>query len=220
MPTDVMTIAKWFIKKNLDSPRNTHDGNMKIQKLLYFSQLIHLAKNDEGLFDDAICAYRDGSVVENVRLAYKNASHQVVQSANEVLFEYLTEEEKDTLELTEKLFGHLGARELSELNHLHLAWEKAFEQSDIDGFYFKENSVICLDEIKKNDIESVKQMLDLYTLNQKADSMFEVVNGIKFYYSPDEIEFSDEILEMLVSFNATEPSYSMYKDDNDVLVVY
>ena len=36
------TIAKWFIAQNLDNPSNTGKGNMKIKKLLFFSQLIYM----------------------------------------------------------------------------------------------------------------------------------------------------------------------------------
>ena len=35
--------AKYFIKEELDNPRNSFDGNMKLQKLLVYSNLINLA---------------------------------------------------------------------------------------------------------------------------------------------------------------------------------
>ena len=39
-------VAKWFIKENLDNPRNSEEGNTKLQKLLFFSQLIYMCKNN------------------------------------------------------------------------------------------------------------------------------------------------------------------------------
>ena len=32
----VFDYAKWFLENNLDTPRNTFKGNMKLQKLLFF----------------------------------------------------------------------------------------------------------------------------------------------------------------------------------------
>ena len=55
--------AKWFVNQNCDMPRNTFDGNMKLQKMLFFAQLIHLARTGELLFEDPILAFKQGSVV-------------------------------------------------------------------------------------------------------------------------------------------------------------
>ena len=43
--------TNWFLENNLDNPRNTYKGNMKLQKLLFFAQLISLAKNNKLLFE-------------------------------------------------------------------------------------------------------------------------------------------------------------------------
>jgi uncharacterized phage-associated protein len=220
MPTEAMKVAKWFLQEKLDSPRNTYDGNMKLQKLLYFSQLIHLAKYDEVLFTDPICAYKNGSVVENVRLAYKNDIDSLVRDAFTASFEDLIKTQIDAMELTKEIFGHLSAKELSELNHLHSAWKKALESSEKCGFYYKEHSIINLNDIKNNELEIIKEMIQAHCITQERVHKYEVVNGIKFFYNPDEIELTEDVLDMLESFEGKEPSYCLYKDNDNDLVVY
>ena len=94
--TNVFDYTKWFLENNLDTPRNTFKGNMKLQKLLFFAQLISLAKNNKLLFNDQFCAFENGMVMENVRLKYKNNLGELLNyKRNE-----LNDEELEILELT------------------------------------------------------------------------------------------------------------------------
>ncbi|WP_261133052.1 hypothetical protein, partial [Bacillus sp. Marseille-Q3570] len=65
-----LDLAKWFIKHDFDKPKNTIEGNSKLQNLIYFSQLIHLAKNGDTLFNDKIYASENGSVIEPINKQY------------------------------------------------------------------------------------------------------------------------------------------------------
>ena len=56
MTASALDVAKWFIKNGYDNPRNTHEGEAKLQELLYFAQLIHLAKHGDVLFNEPILA--------------------------------------------------------------------------------------------------------------------------------------------------------------------
>lgn len=42
---DVYDVAKYFIKNDADSFPNTYEGNMKLQSLLVFANMINVAKN-------------------------------------------------------------------------------------------------------------------------------------------------------------------------------
>jgi len=85
-------VALWFINQGLDNPSNTYDGNMKLQKLLYFAQLIYLAKYGDLLFEEPIYAYKNGAVVEKVRLTYKNHYELLANEAYNSSFDSLNEE--------------------------------------------------------------------------------------------------------------------------------
>lgn len=214
-----MDAAKWFIQKNLDNPRNTFDGNMKLQKLLYFAQLIHLANHGEVLFEEPILAFENGSVVEQVRLTYRDEQRGLMNDAIQTQFEF-DPEQFETLELTEEIFGGLSARELSDINHMHQGWKDAYERSFRGRYRFKGFGLIRLDEMIEKDLPYIKEMLKAYEMTREQDEVFEVVNGIKFYYDPNEIEINEDILHELQGFNGTESAYSLYIDEEQGLVIF
>ncbi|WP_245985063.1 Panacea domain-containing protein [Biomaibacter acetigenes] len=213
-----MEYAKWFIKAGYDTPRNTLEGNMKLQKLLYFAQLIHLAKYDKVLFDDPIYAFEHGSVVEDVRLEYKNNCLDLVTDADLITYDF-TEEEMDTLNLTIAIYGDASAEELSEINHFHRSWEKAFKKSNFGSFRFKELAKISIDDIKKYDLDRIKQVIEAFETADNNDECYEV-NGVKFYYNPDEIKLDDKLKNRLKMFPATEKSYTIYCDESQGIIIY
>jgi len=113
-------IGSWFIGRGLDHPADTLDGNTKLQKLLFFSWLIHKSKFDKSLFEDDFFAFPNGPVVESARFDYRyNYS-----SISRVSVPDFTDEEQETLRLTEVIFGSLGAAKLAELSHNSTAWKK------------------------------------------------------------------------------------------------
>ncbi|MEG2321860.1 MAG: Panacea domain-containing protein [Bacilli bacterium] len=157
---NVFDFSKWFLDNNLDTPRDTFKGNMKLQKLLFFAQLISLAKNDELLFDDTFCAFENGMVLEDIRLKYKN-------NLNELL-EYhakdLTQKEKEVLELTKNIYGNENADALSKMSHQFDFWTKYFESStDKNNFKNKDKAKVPNEELKK-ELYVIKDVLDAYEI--------------------------------------------------------
>ena len=57
-----LDIAQYFIAKAYEDGRESLMSNMKVQKLLYYSQCLNLALQDEPLFPDEIQAWRYGPV--------------------------------------------------------------------------------------------------------------------------------------------------------------
>ena len=54
--------ARYFIVRAYEDGIEAEMTNMKVQKLLYYVQSLHLALYDEPLFDEEIQAWRYGSV--------------------------------------------------------------------------------------------------------------------------------------------------------------
>jgi Uncharacterized phage-associated protein len=210
--------AYWFIKNNYDTPRNTFDGNMKLQKLLYFSQLVHLAKYDEPLFDDTIYAFRHGSVVETVRQPYHHDFQNYVIRALSQKID-LTSEQLDTLQTVEEIFGQLSASELSDINHEHVSWRESYGRSLSGGYSWKENAYITIDQLRKNEVDLIKETIKAYEDGLMNDNFIEI-NNVKFYYDPNEIELDSNLLTILESFSGEDSSYTIYKDETAGLVIF
>ncbi len=157
---NVLDYAKWFLDNDLDTPRNTFKGNMKLQKLLFFAQLISLAKNNKLLFEDEFSAFENGMVMENIRLEYKNNLPQLLNySGNEISLEDL-----EVLELTKNIYGSEDADTLSTMTHQFEYWKKYLSLSN-DEFDFKdkEKAVVPNKELEK-ELDNIRDVLDAYKI--------------------------------------------------------
>ena len=211
--------AKYFIRRGLDSYPNTFDGNMKLQKLLVFADLINMAKGNGPLFDDPIYAFKNGCVVENVRQRYKYDYEGLAKEAG-TYEEDFSKSDQDSIDLTAALLGELSAKELSDLNHQFMFWKRNYDKGTTGtGYHNKLQSIVTQDEMQK-ELSSINDMLDAYS-ERNPDDHVELINGIKFLYNPDNITLTDDIVDILetLSENADEPAYNVYMDDGE-LVVY
>lgn len=218
MPTSATEIASWFIKNEFDSPRNTKDGNMKLQKLLYFAQLVHLTQNDEPLFNDKIFAFEHGSVVENVRIKYQWHFEDFIHTARECTLNF-DEKQVDSVNKVKDIFGHLTASELSEINHLHKSWKDSYERSKANGKAWKERGEISLGQLRRNEVSHMKEILEAYSETSSLCEYIEL-RGKKFYFDPDEISINAEVVSILESFSGQDSMYTVYKDSSQGLVIY
>ena len=217
--SNALDFAKVFLKRGLDTNRDTYDGNMKLQKLLFFSNLVSIAEKGKPLFTDPIYAFSNGCVIENVRLRYKNDCKSLCDDSA-AYDPDLTQDEYDVINLTADIFGKLSARELSELNHSFDFWKNAYEHSKQPDRYKDKNLAIVTYSEMQPEINKIKTVIDCFKSNKAERTLKEVVNGITFYYSPD-MEITDDILEQLDIFSksAEDESYSVYKENGE-LVIY
>jgi len=213
---DVFDYAKYFIKRNLDNNRNTFDGNMKLQKLLVFANLISLAERDAPLFDDEVLAFQHGCVVEKVRLRYKNDFEYFVREAYEFAPAF-TQEEYDILNLDIAIFGSLSAKELSDANHTFDFWKTAYQNSA--GYKSKSKSVVTVVAMR-GDVGKMRDVIAAFRKSQNDNQARETINGIDFYYTPSDFTLTDDVIDELYEFSllADEQSYSVYADGEGIVI--
>ena len=215
---DVYDFAKYFIKCGADSIPNTYDGNMKLQKLLVLADLINIVEYGERLFDDQVLAFKNGCVVEKVRLRYKN-DYVAFKRDSELYQPEFTEREYEVLKLVLEIFGDASAKELSDINHTFDFWKLAYDKgTSSDGYHNKEMSVVDMMS-QQADIEKMREIISAYreTVNDKMTS--ETINGVTFYF--DGFALTDDMIDQLENFSllADDDTYSVYLD-NGRLVIY
>ncbi|EDS77108.1 conserved hypothetical protein [Clostridium botulinum C str. Eklund] len=216
-------VAKWFIKNGYE-PCDTRNGNMKLNKLLYFAQLISLVKRDRVLFNDNLSAFKHGVVVENVRQEYHNNYNNFIQTARKSSIT-LADEEEEVLNITSNIFGQVDARELSQLTHEHSCWKDHYEKSKRgNGNYDKQDGIIPIDEIVNNyqcDLNLIREILSAYEDCNVSDEECIEVNGVKFYYDPNEVNITDSnIRQTLERFPADDIAYTVCMDSTQGLIIY
>ena len=125
--TSSLDVAKYLIDVQLElgGLGITH---LKLQKLVYYSQAIHLAMKDKPLFDEEIFAWKRGPVEAKVYEKYKPCGHYPIDP----------EEETDSIETgidaysisaisaILDAYGKMSAVALMEKTHREKPWQDAF----------------------------------------------------------------------------------------------
>lgn len=217
-------VAKWFMNKNEDIS-DSLTGNMKLNKLLYFSQLISLVKNKKPLFQDDLYAFKNGVVVENVRQEYKANYTQLKRESRNYKNNFNCKDE-DVIKITNDIFGSVDAEELSRLTHEHSCWKDYFSKSkdeDVQGYYHTDESIISINRILNNykcDLDLIENILSAYEEDDDYSEDFIEVNNVKYYYNPNEISLDKETMNILKNFPANENAYSLCIDETQGLIIY
>lgn len=154
-------VAKWFMKKGLDNPSNTRKGNMKLQKLLFFAQLIFMCKNNgDTMYDEKFSAFENGMVLEPVRQEYRNNYYVLEREASQEIV--MPQEVEETLNITTDIFGQCSADELSELSHQFETWAKYLKESiDNENYHNKEKAIVPYEELEK-ELYKMNKVLQAY----------------------------------------------------------
>lgn len=212
-------IAIWFMQNGFNATPDVN-GNMKLNKLLSFAQLISLTLYNEPLFTDDMYAFKNGLVIEDVRKEYRtNLGGLITDSHNQL---YITSREQEILEYTNELFGGVDADELSLISHQYRMWKEHFSNSTLCSGYDTEKQRIRVTEILesyKDDLEKMRIMLDALD-DKDQDEKFIAIRNTKFFYNPSETTISKEIIDKLHMFPAIDKAYSFYIDSSQGLVIY
>lgn len=183
---------------------NTYDGNMKLQKLLTFANLIHYTQHNDFLFENEMYAFKNGIVVEDVRIPYSNNYYGYRKSLQSYSADF-TEDQLNSINMSISIFNKLSAKELSDIQHELITWQVCYDNSLVGNRYEKELGRINRNDIKVEDIEKLSKMINSYIENNEEEYSYEEVNGITFYYEESEIPVSnEEILKYLALVSESE----------------
>jgi uncharacterized phage-associated protein len=122
---DCLNVARYFIVRAYEDGIEAEMTNMKVQKLLYYAQSLHLALYDEPLFDEEIQAWRYGPVCPPAYRFYSEfEAKQLPIPSNDFLLE-IPDRNRELLEEIWGYFGGYHAYRLSDMTHFEFPWKKA-----------------------------------------------------------------------------------------------
>ena len=123
---DCLDAARYFIKRAYEDGIEAEMTNMKVQKLLYYAQSLHLALYDEPLFDEEMQAWRYGPVCPPAYFFYNKFEAQQLPIPTEKEFLLrVPDEVKKLLEETWEYYRDYHAYRLSDMTHGEFPWKKA-----------------------------------------------------------------------------------------------
>lgn len=144
--TNVLDVAQYILERQ--GPVTA----MKLQKLVYYSQVWSIVWDDDVLFDDAIEAWKLGPVVR--RLYDFHRGQFRVEKIGSGSSANLTDAQKATVDRVLKFYGDKSAQWLSDLTHLEEPWKKAWDRNHSGG-----NNVITTEDIAEyyGSLEAISQ---------------------------------------------------------------
>lgn len=143
-------VSDYFIKKSLEY--GDLITNLKLQKLLYYTQGWYLAFYDEPLFEEDFEAWVYGPVLVSQYQRFKDyGSGPILFDPDDV---NLPQEIKEHLDETLQVFGGFSAFQLALMTHNEKPWKKARKgkQKDVPS-----NTIISKEDMK----EFFKELADV-----------------------------------------------------------
>ena len=114
-------IGKYFIW--LAHETGSFISNLKLQKLVYYSQAWHLAVYKEPLFEEDFEAWVHGPVIKKLYNKYKHYQWKLIEE--EVEEPNFPEEVRDFLEEVAEVYFSYNAYDLERMTHLEDPWRSA-----------------------------------------------------------------------------------------------
>ena len=179
----VKDAAVWFLNKNPNLYYGYNDENTKLNKLVFFSNMMYYSVYGKNLIDEPFKKWDNGPVSTVVYGAYRfddlsyntNIKHDI--------------DDKDAIEvfnIINYVYSYMTGYELSQESHKISIWNDAARNENINFNRLKN--------------EEIKKMKNLYELNKGVDFDnvgIEKINDNIYYYDKNNMKIDDTIVERL-----------------------
>jgi uncharacterized phage-associated protein len=116
---DVKDVAEYIIN-------SLEVDNLKLQKLTYYAQAVHLVLNDKTpLFDDEIEAWQYGPVIPRLYAMYKQHGFDPIPRTDKDA--NLTTKEIESIDMTLSYYGRMSGVELIGRTHQDAPWKNVYQ---------------------------------------------------------------------------------------------
>lgn len=207
---DVLDISKWFMNRHEDIASGSFNGNVKLQKLLYYTQVMSIAVTGEGIFTNNIEAWKHGPVIAE---AFRFYSHDFDKIKNRKI--NINKADEKLLKVINSLFGFKTAKELENISHKEKPWLELKDEVD------KRSNPIITKEKIKNYYKNMKNIFETFSDFDFDNEKAEYINSNVFVYNKKDLELTDDDRMILydIAEQVDNESFYVYKED-EKLVVY
>lgn len=183
-------VAKWFIYNNPELASGFIDENTKVNKLLYFSNLMYRCVEKDRLISDDFVAFPNGPVVFSVYRDYRYHGLSALPSQSPVIEGV----QRKILEIINFVYGNYTTQELVDESHTHAQWRSV-------KHLIPYNPTINFENIDKDLISYYKSLFSTYSELDFSKISKEKICGNVYYYYKDSFEMTDEIIDKLSTFD-------------------
>ena len=128
MSYPIIEISNKIIANTNISPGETI-SNLKLQKLLYYTQGFFIAVFDRKLFEEPIEAWQYGPVVREAYLHFKDFGSSSISLQEDVSIINLAQDEDELFKEVMEEYGQFSAVKLMNMTHEELPWKKTFSEN-------------------------------------------------------------------------------------------
>ncbi len=117
-------VARYFLTK-VDKDSGDLISNLKLQKLVYYAQGLHLALYDEPLFAEPVEAWPHGTAIAVLYQAFKKYGDDAIEPPKDVDFSIYNDRTRNLLDEVYSFFGQFSAWKLRNMTHEEDPWKNA-----------------------------------------------------------------------------------------------
>lgn len=121
MPYEALNIANYFLALS-EPEKGDIISNLKIQKLLYYTQGFHLALYGTRLFSQEVYAWQYGPVVQEVYQEFRRFGANAIEIPENFDFNQFNKEELELLSEINDIYGQYSAVKLMNMTHRETPW--------------------------------------------------------------------------------------------------
>lgn len=217
---DVGDFARYFIGRGVCTAGGGEDGCLRLQRMLIFANLIHLARHDCPLFDEPLTQSGGRFAIEKLRRLYESHSYPLKIESGAPL-PVFCQREYETMDDTIKLFGSLSEAELEKLDETFgFMTAGCVHTSQISG---PDKPAAVGRPVLKREALRMSQILAALKKTEEECGYLKCIRlcGVNFFYDPKELEPDGALCCILEDFarSADDTAYIVYMDDGK-LVIY
>ena len=118
-------VAEYYLCCSVDVDSGDLISHLKLQKLVYYAQGIHLAARGKPLFDDEIVAWMHGPVVVELYHEFKHFGDGPIKQTEGYDIPNFDKGTKELLDEVYRVLGQYSAWKLREMTHGETPWINA-----------------------------------------------------------------------------------------------
>ncbi|MBJ6366107.1 DUF4065 domain-containing protein [Staphylococcus hominis] len=206
---NVYNIANWFYNNNLKTQENTYDGNLTLNKLLYFADSFNYVINGEKLIKQDVVGYANGPVYQEIYVDFRHHRMMSIKINNEKL----DEETIELLKIINFMFGKSdNYNKLSAITHAQSPWKNRKEDCEKVDY----NPTLDFADFDEEERTNIIELFNTYK-EMNLDNLFvDKIGNNTVIYSMD-TELTDEDYMELEALEKESDSVFVEKIDGELV---
>lgn len=178
-----INLAEWYLNKIPSLLDGYRDENTKLNKLLFFSNLMYYSVYGKTLINEDFEKWDNGPVIREI---YKDYRYNGLSNKKNLNIEISDKDTLQILQIINLVYGDMNGSELSAESHKFSIWEDA-----------ERNQKINFSNIDSKEKKLMKSIFELYKDFDFNIFGIEKINGNKYFYDKNNIEMTEKLINDL-----------------------